>query len=366
MKLTEKQLYWAWLQSVPQVGPVRFYQLLAQTNNDPRQVFELARSDPKSLSFVGDAALSILKSNANEQKLESLAAAFERSDIRIVIREDEHYPELLKHVYCPPPLLYLRGNSDLLNAPKSIAIVGTRKCSAYGGEMAYSFAYELAERGITVVSGMALGIDALAHRGALDSLKEASTIAVMGGGVDVPYPAENRAVFDKILERGLVVSEFPPGMPSKSGNFPMRNRVIAGLTFGTLVAEAAKRSGTWHTVDFALDSGREVFVIPSRITDLSGEGSLEMLKLGAKLVTCVDEIVEEFASWNRKKTKKQPEPQQLDLEEAAVYTALERGEKSADELFEATRIPMHRLLSLLTKLTHKGIIKRTDYMNYHI
>ncbi len=365
MSITEEQLYWAWLQKVPGVGPRMMAQLTAQAGS-PGEIFLLAKQGGEALSFLSAKVRNALRSAATDQALEDCARMLERYNIRMVMLESREYPELLRHIYSPPPVLYLRGQGSLLQLKNAVSIVGSRKCSSYGGELARQFGRELARRNITVVSGMALGIDAQAHWGAIEGGGTLPTVAVLACGVEQANPASHYSLYEAIMEKGLVLSELPPGTPPRAGNYPIRNRIIAGLSQGTLVVEAGLKSGTWHTVDHALDSGREVFALPGRIGEPCSAGTLEMIKLGAKPVTDINGILEEFPSWGAELRQEPREAGQLSLEESLVLETLVGREMSADELFESTRLAVHRLLSLLTKLTQKGIIKRTSQMRYRI
>ena len=214
-----------------------------------------------------------------------------RQKISVVLLGEPEYPELLSHIYDPPPLLFVKGelpSKDILN----IAVVGSRNPTPYGVKMAEQLGYDLALAGVTVVSGMARGIDSAAHRGALKA--GGKTIAVLGTGIDIVYPKENLRLAGEIEQNGVLVSEFPLGTKPLKGNFPRRNRVISGMSHGVVVVEARKKSGALITADFALEQGREVFAVPGR-ADLSASfGTHKLLRDGAKLVERAEDIIEEF------------------------------------------------------------------------
>jgi len=215
-----------------------------------------------------------------------------RKNISVVTWDEPDYPSLLKEIHDPPPLLYYQGNLKLLSNP-SLSIVGSRKHTNYGQEVAFSFASKLAaDCGLTIVSGMARGIDSWVHKGALEA--GGATAAVLGCGVDICYPPENRNLKEKITSLGIVLSEFPPGVSPLPQNFPQRNRIISGLSLGTLVIEATEKSGALITAGFALEQGREVFAIPSGIVSPYSKGCHKLLKDGAKLVETVADILEEL------------------------------------------------------------------------
>lgn len=205
--------------------------------------------------------------------------------------QDKDYPVNLRYIYQPPSTIYLRGEL-LLEDNIAIAIVGSRKATDYGLRNAERLGFELASRGVTVVSGLARGIDTAAHKGALRA--RGRTIAVLGSGLDVIYPPENKKLAEAITQYGAVISEFTPDAPPTRYNFPQRNRIISGLALGVVIVEAAKRSGSLITADFALEQGREVFALPGEIGSFTSEGTHNLIKQGAKLVQSIDDIIDEL------------------------------------------------------------------------
>ena len=212
-----------------------------------------------------------------------------KSKIKIIKIEDKDYPEKLKNIYNPPKELYVLGNEKILNET-AIAIVGSRNCTKYGAQNAYKFAYEIAKRNICVISGLARGVDAYSHKGAV--LAKGKTIAVLGCGLDVIYPSENFELYKKIVQAGgTIITEYPLGTQPKRYNFPERNRIISGLSEKILVIEAKERSGALITVDYALEQGKDVYAIPGNITSLNSVGPNELIKEGAFIVTNIQDIV---------------------------------------------------------------------------
>lgn len=206
-----------------------------------------------------------------------------KNNIDIISIEEKQYPNILKEIYDPPICLYIRGNKEILNN-KSISIVGCRKATDYGRKVARDFAYNISKQDINIISGLAIGIDSEAHLGAVEANKK--TIAVLGNGLDTIYPKENINLSQKILDSGgTIISEYPLGTKPKKENFPARNRIISGMSSGLLVVEAKEKSGTLITVDFALEQGRDVFVIPGNIVSENSVGTNDLIKQGAKLVT---------------------------------------------------------------------------------
>lgn len=212
--------------------------------------------------------------------------------MRIIYQAEKNYPEKLRHIYAPPAKLYLLGDENILNKP-SIAIIGCRQASDYGKKVAFRFAYELAKQGIVVISGLARGIDTCGHLGAVKA--NGQTIAVLGSGFGHIYPTENKGLCRDIIQKGgAIVTEYEPKSKPEKMHFPARNRLISGLADGVLVVEAKEKSGTLITVDYALDQGKDVFIIPGNITSQNSNGTNSLIQQGAKLVTKVEDILAEL------------------------------------------------------------------------
>ncbi len=216
----------------------------------------------------------------------------EQNNIDIISIEEKDYPKLLRNIYNPPISIYIRGNKEILNKP-TLAIVGCRQATNYGKYVAQNFSYNLSKSGFIIESGLARGIDKYAHQGTI--MAKGKTIAVLGNGIDTIYPKENINLARQILALdGAIISEYPLGATPEKMNFPMRNRIISGMSNGVLVVEAKEKSGTLITTDFALEQGRDVFAIPGNINSENSVGTNELIKQGAKLVTKWEEIVEEY------------------------------------------------------------------------
>lgn len=250
---------------------------------------------------------------------------------RLLTWDEPHYPACLREIYDPPPLLYLRGNIELLNK-HLISIVGARRPTPYGNQMAERLGKDLADRGLVVVSGLARGIDASAHRGALKSAAGA-TIGVLGCGIDVVYPKENKKIFEEIMDRGVLISEFPMGTFPAPQNFPIRNRVIAGIGLGVVVVEGEQYSGSLITARLAMEFGREVFGVPGNVTQPSSFGPNQLIKQGAKLVTSWEDVIEEL-----------PTPVRAELIPVETVSPAERAALVQEGLSVAER-PLYELLS---------------------
>jgi len=284
-------LDWISLSLVPGLGLSGFWRLIDHFQS-PAAVIRASRQDLLRVKGIREGQISGLSARTEavargERELLRLTAA----GATAIVFEDPRYPALLKELPDPPPVLYVRGRLELLGLP-SVAVVGSRAATAYGRRTAYALANSLANSSLTVVSGLALGIDAESHAGALSG--KGSTVAVLGCGLDVVYPRQNAKLYKGIAEQGLLVSEYPLGTPPEGFRFPARNRIIAGLSLGVVVVEAAKRSGSLITAQIALDCGREVFAVPGQVDSCKSEGAHWLLKQGAKLVQTIGDIVEEF------------------------------------------------------------------------
>ena len=294
--------------------------------------------------------------------VQRLQEQMEKKNIRFTFPGDERYPKLLAEIPDPPSVLYYIGTIDP-EPELAIAMVGSRHPSKYGIEVAKRFGYEMASAGALVVSGLAEGIDACAARGALDA-KQAicPTLAVLGCGVDVVYPASNRNLYEEIIERGAVVSEFLPGREPLRIHFPIRNRVMSGLAHGTLVVEAAERSGTSITAGYAHDQGRDVFAVPGRIGDEMSAGPNGMIARGEAMpVFSPEEILSEFSCLHVP-AETRPSANVILLsslgeEQRAICRLLKSGEMSFDELCEALSLPVGSMNASLTELQFSGIVQ---------
>jgi DNA processing protein len=292
MKTAEELKAWIALWRVPGVGSKTYQKLLSQFP-EPSAVFKTNHSNLKSAGVSQKLAETILAHSdcaTADVDLEWLQSADNHS---IITLHCDEYPALLKRIDNPPPILYIKGNHSLLNDPQ-LAIIGSRNPTKSGTDNALSFAKHLGKTGLCITSGLALGIDGSAHQGALQA--NAPTIAVIATGIDRVYPASHRELAHEIVKSGAIVSEFPIGTQPKPENFPRRNRLISGLSYGTLVVEAALQSGSLITARLAMEQNREVFAIPSSIHNPLAKGCHQLIRQGAKLVETAEDILEEMAS----------------------------------------------------------------------
>jgi DNA processing protein len=281
---------------------------------------------------------------------------------------DKEYPEALKHIYDPPRELFVRGGF-LAEDKNAVAIVGTRRATLYGLRQCERLSYELALKGITIISGMARGIDSAAHRGALKA--GGRTIAVLGSGHDDIYPPENRKLYAEIAESGAAISEFPPDTPPSTFNFPRRNRIISGLSKGVVVVEAAKRSGALITANFALQQGREVFAMPGNISSTRSDGPNALIKEGAKLVKDAGDILEELRYvMDIEEIEKSPwnagagSIASMSPEERKVFDILSEEPKAIGEISHVSKVPTHKISAILIRLEMKRLAKMLPGENF--
>ena len=305
------------------------------------------------ISKINRRNLELIKEKVPGLSLEDDYKLIKKLGIKLVSFDDPSYPFGLRNIYDPPFLLYVRGNLKEEDE-RSVAVVGTRRPTNYGRMAAKRLARELARERITVVSGMARGIDTAAHEGALE--EGGRTIAVLGCGVDVVYPPENRSLMQQIIERGAVISEFPLGTKPLAYNFPQRNRIISGLSKGVLVVEAPLKSGAMITVNYALDQGREVFAVPGMITNPYSRGTNRLIKEGAKVVEDISDILEELGFPSLKEDKV-PVNLQLSFEEKTVLDKLRFDPVHIDEVAKETRFPVAKVADILMRLQIKGMVK---------
>ena len=310
-----------------------------------------AASDAHLVGEPRSARFAVFKSRFDATaELERLR----RLGFRFLARSAATFPPLLRAIHDPPPGLFLRGEGDVeLLVRPAVAVVGARACSAYGRQVARSLGRDLAAAGLVVVSGLARGVDAESHRGALES--GGITVAVLGCGIDRDYPAAHRELARQIAASGLVLSEYAPGVEPAPWRFPARNRIVAGLCAATVVVEARERSGALITADFALEEGREVFAVPGEITSALSAGSNALLRLGATPLAAVEDVLESYGI-------SAPEPAALDLSSQAlgVLERIREAASGADELARAAGLGAGELAAALTELELAGAIREED------
>ena len=355
--ISEYEFYWYWLASTQGIGAKRILSLAEQELNFA-ELFSLAKQG-KPLEQFGLAPVIAkrLAARANRELLEEELLELKRKKIGICTMVSHDYPPLLKEIHAPPALLYYKGSMDVLKE-KALAVVGSREASRAGTANIRHISRELAEAGVCIISGMARGIDAAAHQGALDA-ECGRTIAVLGCGVDIAYPRENQDIYEQICERGAVISEYRPGTTPLPGNFPVRNRIMSGMAPGVLVGDGKAKSGAQITVRLAVEEGRDVFALPTEAMNPLFELPNLLLAEGAHVCLSSESILN-FYGWGARERKESrlAQPQGLDFLEGELYNLLLKGEMEIQELADSLGKQPQELSFALTRLELKGLIVR--------
>ncbi|BCS55658.1 DNA-processing protein DprA [Geobacter sp. SVR] len=345
--------YWIGLKAVAGVGNVTFRRLLERFDT-PRNALYASRDALTAVKGVTDSVADAIRGDAWQRFAEQECRQLATSGARLLTFTCGEYPKSLFEIPDPPPFLYVRGT--LPAGKPCIAMVGSRRASTYGLLATGRLAEALAQHGVAVVSGMARGVDTAAHKGAL--LAGGSTIGVLGCGIDRIYPPENNALFGEMAEKGCLLSEFPLGSLPLAENFPRRNRIISGLSQGVLVVEATENSGSLITARYALEQGRDVFAVPGNINTVTSRGSNRLIKEGAKLVDCVEDILEELPGYNTLSGETSPAPRSFALtpREAAIYEILARSPLHIDDIISQSELTAGDVSSMLLHLELKGAV----------
>lgn len=367
----EAALHWLALGLTPGLGP-RLSGKLLYTFGEPEAVFEASPTALEAVGLPSSVAKSVCQREAFPRAEKELAKLRELGAQLIHWNEDE-YPSRLLQIYDPPPLLYLRGAPQVLRR-HSISMVGTRRPSLYANLMAERLARDLADRGLVIVSGLARGIDGSSHKGACAS-PNGGAIGVLGTGVDVLYPKENRKLFAEVEKHGAIISEFPLGAHPAPENFPVRNRIVAGMSLGTIIVEGKQYSGSLITARLAMEFGREVYGVPGLATQPSSFAPNQLIKQGAKLVTCWEDVVEELPTEVRAELFPVDTPataereslfaSALAPEEKTLYALLTIDEPvHVDQLLDKSGMTSSGVLAALCEMELKGIIRQMPGKNF--
>jgi DNA processing protein len=359
----DERYYWLGFNRISGIGIKRIEKLRAQFGT-----LGNAWNAPENLLKEAKLGDSIIQSLLIQRKKIDLQVEFDKltkHHIQLITFLDEAYPSQLKTIDDPPPVLYVRGELSPQDE-KALAIVGTRKCTHYGRDVSFQLSQELAQNGVTIISGLAQGIDASAHKGALKG--GGRTIAVLGCGADTIYPQEHAELAKQIIGKGALISEFPLGTPPISKNFPRRNRLISGLALGVLVVEAPEKSGALITAHTAAEQGREVFVIPGNITNHNASGTNKLLQDGAKLITSTKDILNELdMEYSVQKTRVRAKTIALSSDiEAKILSYISTEPIHIDEIIRASGLSSAEVMGLLTILELKGLAQSTGYMQYSL
>ncbi|HVZ12168.1 MAG TPA: DNA-processing protein DprA [Patescibacteria group bacterium] len=368
------------------VGPKGFQKLLKKfgTARDAWENDTLAKYKEVGIGKSNFAKFAEFKKSFD---IQNYLGMLNKARVTFIPYGDKYYPESLRKLDSPPIGLYVKGNKELLLSCHSelvsesrqnlsswldqdqanssvIAVVGARKITSYGRQVTETLVSQLVSYGFIIVSGMALGVDGVAHQATLDA--NGSTIAVLGCGVDCPYPRENEKLYENILDKnGLIISEYPLGMPATVGSFPARNRIVSGLSSSVLITEAAEGSGSLITAEFAIKQGKTVFAVPGPITSQMSQGSLKLLKQGAILVSSVDDILSELRIKNHESgiyviARSEATKQSLNADERKIFYCVQDEEKTIDEISRETKIPNTKLSVMLSKMELSGILKSSE------
>jgi DNA processing protein len=357
--------YWIALKSIAGIGNITFPALVDRFGSLPA-IFTAPVSKLIETPGISKNIATTIAGFNNWKKVKEELELIDKNEIIIITYQDELYPIKLNHIYDRPPFLYVRGN--LNKDDTNIAIVGSRLASTYGKYTTERISRELALKGLTIVSGMARGIDSTAHRGALAA--HGRTVAVLGSGLDVIYPPENKKLFAEIVENGAVISEFPLGTPPRSANFPTRNRIISGMSYGVVIVEAGEKSGSLITARLALEQGREVFAVPGSIDAAGSRGTNKLIKQGAKLIENTDDILEEILPQVEKTLVLKPHSiansEAIAAKSSEIFSAVDQkiidfisgGRVHIDDLISSTGLSSADILSALTMLELKGFVQQ--------
>lgn len=351
-----KHFYDALLLEAPGIGKGRL-EKLKTFFGDAKTVWQATDKDLIISGTLNSKDLDNLLFQRRKVDPIAIADSWRAKGINICGIQDPQYPSLLKNCYDPPAFLFYRGclQADAV----CLAVVGSRRSTPYGRNVARSFSESLSRAGVTIVSGAAKGIDAAAHEGALAA--GAATVAVLGSGVDVPYPMENSHLLEQIAKTGCVISEYPPGTPPAPGRFPARNRIVAGMSVGVLVVEAADKSGALITADLALEENRDVYAVPGSIFSDASRGTHKLIQQGARLISSVDDILEDLGL-SRDKAEKVPLAKLTGNEKKILSFLSHEQPRSVDELLVDTDMAPAELQVLLLQMEMAGYVEK-DIMN---
>jgi len=357
-KWSDTKFSWLALKMIPNLGNITYKRLLDRFG-DPANVFTATLKDLIEVEGLRAETAKRIVARAWEENPDDELRRLRKSGARLITIFDPSYPKDLREIHDPPPLLYLKGN-DIPQGKTMVSVIGSRNPSHYGLKITEEICQGLAMRKIAVVSGMARGIDSAAHWGCLRG--RGFTVAVLGSGIDIIYPESNSRLFNYIVEKGSVITEFPLASPPEPRNFPIRNRIISGLSKGVVVVEASKRSGSLITASLALDQGREVFAVPGSIESFKSTGTHLLIKQGAKLVENADDILEELGlnyPYSRQvTTDKKIAPPPLEEDEKRIYDILGNYPIHIDQIVRNSEMDAAWVASLLTRLELKGAIRQ--------
>ncbi len=351
--------YWVGFNLVKGIGAVRFKSLLDYFGS-----LEIAWNAPAGALLAAglpQKTTEYLLTLRKQVDLDEICDRIEAQAIQLVTWEDAGYPRRLKEINQAPPVLYIRGSIEMAD-DWAVAVVGTRRVTPYGRQVAIELSQFLAQNGVTVVSGLARGVDSVSHSSALQS--GGRTIAVLGNGVDVVYPPEHRKLSEEILQSGALISDYPVGTPPESQNFPPRNRIISGLSLATIVVEAGEKSGALITAEFALDQGREVFAVPGSILAAQSTGTNRLIEQGARPLLKMSEILEVLKLDKLPEMRETRRVMPTSESEKKILKYLGQEPSHIDTLCQLSGLPVNEVSATLTMMELKGMVNSVGGMNY--
>ncbi len=357
------------------VKPMRFISVYRNNNGDINKTLDyFLRHENLKLNYGGTNGENHNHMGSSGNCYQKVIDFILKNEVGLLDIGEDSYPKILRQIYLPPPILFFKGNK-IKETKFCVAIVGSRKCTAYGREAAGYISRNLSEIGMTVVSGMAIGVDSYAHKAALEG--KGGSIGVLGCGIDIVYPPENKFLYEDILLDGSIITEFLPKTPPLKSNFPVRNRIISGLCRGVIVVEAGEKSGAVITCKMALRQNREVFAVPGNIFNPMSRGCHKLIKNGAKLVECVDDVLEEFSQYYKgdlrlygnhdnadNKGSNNRHDSELQGCELKIYEFIGYKPKSMEEIVRYSGMEVKEVLRILTSLEMKQLISEDSFNKY--
>ncbi len=338
---------------LPRIGSHKL-RVLVERFGSPQRVLSASLRELVQVDGIDRILAERIRSLSCKEFVDDQVKRLVQSDVDLVTYWDSNYPALLREIYDPPVVIFVQGSVNALSE-NCVAVIGTRSASSYGKLMAETFSRELVKNGYTIVSGLARGIDTVAHWAAMNA--GGKTLAILGSSVDCIYPGENQSLAQRIATSGALVSEFPLGTKPEAPYFPRRNRIVAGLCQATLVIEAGEKSGALITADFAVEQGREVFAVPGNINNPRSMGSNRLIQDGAKLITCCEDILEELSPSQAIPASEQISTD-MTLEEGALYNQIPAEPIYIDDLATRTQMSTQEALSLLLSLELKAVVRQ--------
>lgn len=359
LALSDPRLFWIGFNLVKGIGAVRFQAVLDHFG-DPQIAWNAPYSALRAAGLSEKIAENLIEVR-DSVSLEEVWQSLQEQGIRVLIWDDPGYPKHLKEIDQPPPLLYLRGDLELADE-WAVAIVGTRRVTHYGRQITAEVASTLARSGVTVVSGLARGVDAIAHQAALDA--GGRSIAVLGSGVDRIYPPEHRRLADRLIERGALISDYAPGTPPEASNFPPRNRIISGLSLAVVVIEAGAKSGALITASFAADQGRDVFAVPGNINAPQSKGTNRLIQDGAQPLLSAESVLEALQLTMVAEHRAARVVLPADAVEAQLFAMLDQQPRHVDEIRAQANLPIEKVSATLALMELKGMVRQVGGMHY--